>query len=177
MQVPLQITIRDIDHSDAVEQRIRKKAEKLNVFSDKIISCHVVVELTKHHQNSDKLHNVRITLTLPGKELVVNHNEQENLFMAIRDAFSDMVRQVEESAHKLHGDVKAHAPIIEGKIVRLFQEDSFGFIVTADGDEYYFNVDNVVHPKFHKLKVGMEVHFIEAMGKEGPQAHRVSAKV
>lgn len=176
MQVPLQITIRNIDHSKAVEERIRQKAEKLNIFSDQIISCHVVVELTRNNKNQGNLHNVRINLTVPNKELVVNHNEQENLYMAIRDAFNDMVRQLEEAARMLHGEVKYHPDLLQGEIVRLFKDDDFGFIATPDGEEYYFNANNVVHPKFQRLTVGTPVHFISAMGDEGPQAHRVKAK-
>ena len=176
MQVPLQITIRDIEHSEFVEQKIRKKAEKLNFFSDQIISCHVVVEVTQDHKHKGKLYNVRINLTMPGKELAVNHNLQENLYMSIRDAFNDMTRQLEETTRRIHGEVKMHPDLLQGKIVRIFANDEFGFIATASGDEYYFNSDNVVHNRFHQLKVGAEVNFIEAMGDEGPQAHRVSSR-
>lgn len=176
MQVPLQITIRDIDHSDAVEARIRKKAEKLNIFSDQIISCHVVVEQTQRHQNRGRLHNVRINLTLPNKELVVNRNEEEDIYVAIREAFNDMERQVEETTRMIHGEVKTHPDLMQGQIVRLFREDDFGFIATPNGDEYYFNADNVVHPNFNRLTVGTPVNFVSAMGDEGPQAHHVRAK-
>lgn len=176
MQVPLQITIRDIDHSDAVEQRIRQKAEKLNLYSDRIISCHIVVEQTMRHKHQGKLHNIRINLTVPGKELFVNRNEQEDLYVAIRDAFDDMARKLEEETQKIKGEVKSHPELIHGRIARIFKDDDFGFIETENGDEYYFNAANVVHPNFDKLEVGTEVHFIEAMGDEGPRAHRVSAK-
>src|SRR3990167_4067857 len=160
MQVPLQVTIRDIDHSEAVENRIRQKAEKLNIFSDHIISCHVVVELTRNNRNQGNLHNVRITLTLPHKELTVNRNAQENLYMAIRDAFNDMTRQVEEVTRIQHGEIKTHPDLMHGEIVRLFKEEDFGFIASFDGEEYYFNAANVVHPKFDRLSVGTPVYFI-----------------
>ena len=176
MQVPLQITLRDIDHSDAIEQRIRKKAQKLTQYSDQIISCQVVLESTQRHKHQGKLHNVRINLTLPGKELVVNHNEAEDLYVGIRDAFDDMMRQVEEAMRIRHGEIKAHPELLQGEVVRLFREDDFGFIATPDGEEFYFNASNVVHPSFERLEVGTPVHFIEVMGDEGPQAHRVRAR-
>ncbi|MBI5783090.1 MAG: HPF/RaiA family ribosome-associated protein, partial [Gammaproteobacteria bacterium] len=44
MQIPLQITLKDMPQSEAVESRIREKAEKLNRFHERIISCRVVVE-------------------------------------------------------------------------------------------------------------------------------------
>jgi ribosome-associated translation inhibitor RaiA len=37
MQIPLQISFRNMDPSPAVEERIRKKAAKLQRFHDRII--------------------------------------------------------------------------------------------------------------------------------------------
>ena len=75
MQIPLQITFHGIDHSDAVEERIREKVAKLEQFFDRITSCRVAVERT--HKNSSNLHQkgedfqVRIDMVVPGSELVV----------------------------------------------------------------------------------------------------------
>ena len=44
MQVPLQITVRDLPHSDALDARIRDKAAKLGEFNRNIISGRVTVE-------------------------------------------------------------------------------------------------------------------------------------
>ena len=44
MPIPLQISFRNMDPSPAVEARIRKKAEKLERFHDRIIGCTVVVD-------------------------------------------------------------------------------------------------------------------------------------
>ncbi|WP_264770159.1 HPF/RaiA family ribosome-associated protein [Coxiella burnetii] len=176
MQVPLQITLRNIDPTPAIEDRIHKKADKLSQYSDQIISCHIVVELPKRHQHQGKLNNVRINLTLPGKEFAVNRNEVEDLYVAIRDAFDDMARKVEEEMRMRMGHVKTHPELLQGEIVRLFKEKDFGFIATPDGEEFYFNAGNVVHPTFEKLEVGTTVQFIEAIGDDGAQAHRVSAK-
>lgn len=176
MQVPLQITLRDIEHSDAVEKLIRQKVKKLNRFCDQIISCQVVIEYTQRHQHSGKLYNVRINLTVPKKELIANHNNEEDLYVGIHEAFDDMMRQLEEVKQIRSGDVKSHPELLHGEVARIFKEDDFGFIVTPDGDEFYFNANNVIHPSFERLEVGTPVRFIEAMGDEGPQAHRVSAK-
>lgn len=175
MQVPLQITMRNIDHSVAVEQRIRDKASKLDQFSDHIISCEVVVEQSQAFRKSGVLYNVRLHVSLPRKDLVVNHNEQENLYLAIREAFDNMVRQVEEADQIMDGDVKFHPPVVQGEIIRLFDE-GFGFIRDGVGDEYYFNKDNLVNHTFQHLQVGMPVHFIESVGDEGLRACRVSVR-
>ena len=44
MKQPLQITFRDIPHSDALEAEIRDKAGKLDQFYDRIMACRVIVE-------------------------------------------------------------------------------------------------------------------------------------
>lgn len=175
-QVPLQITFRDMAHSAAIEQKVREKANRLSKFSDKIISCNVVVELTTKHKHQGKLHNVRINVATPGKELVANRNEQEDFYVALRDAFDDMVRQLERRTEISHREVKAHSEVLHGEVVRIFKDQDFGFIATPDGEEFYFNASNVTHPHFEKLTVGTPVHFIEAMGDDGLQAHRVSAR-
>ncbi len=177
MQVPIQITMREVEQSEAVQERIKSRAKKLDQFFDKVISCKVVAELHQGHRQTGKLYNVRVNVRVPGKELVANRNEQDNLYKAIRDAFDDMDRQVEEQAKIINGEVKTHVGLSNGEIVRLFDDDQFGFIeATATGEEFYFNADNVVHPKFKFLRVGMPVQFVEKIGDDGPRACRVSAR-
>jgi len=109
MQIPLQVTFRDMEHSDAVETRIREKAEKLQRYYDRIMGCRVVVEMPQRHKHQGKLHSVRIDLTVPGAELVANHTQHEDVYVAIRDAFDAMSRQLEDYARKQRGEVKTHA--------------------------------------------------------------------
>lgn len=113
MQVPLEITFRGIPHSDAVEARIREKAAKLEHFSDRIISCHVVVEAEHHHQHHGNLYHIRIDISLPHKQIVVSrehHDRQahEDVYVALRDAFDAAKRQLEEHMRIQRGEVKHH---------------------------------------------------------------------
>ena len=110
MQLPLQITIRNIEHSEALEMRIRDKAKKLDEFFDHIMSCRVVVETPHKHHHQGKQFNVRIDIGVPGNEIVVNRDHAEDVYVALRDAFDAAKRQLEEYARKLHGNVKAHKP-------------------------------------------------------------------
>lgn len=172
MQVPAQITFRGLDHSEAVKEHIEEKTNKLQQFCHNMIACHVVLEFENKNQHRGNLHNTRLTITVPGRELVTTHNDHEDLYVSIRMAFDDMTRQLEEYIRDLR-DGKNHQPMIYGKIVRLFNGDGFGFIESEDGTEFYFNANHVAHPDFHKLSVGMPVHFVQEMGHDGPQAHRV----
>ena len=109
MKIPLQITFRHFPTSDALEARIREKAAKLERFFPNIMSCHVVVEEQRRHQHQGRLFNVSIDLRIPGHELVVNMERDEDAFVAVRDAFRDARRQLEEGARLMRGDVKTHS--------------------------------------------------------------------
>lgn len=173
MQQPVQITFKDLNQSGELTELINEKTDKLQQFFENIISCHIVVEQTQKHKNQGKLNNVRINLGVPGKELIVTNNERENVYIAVRDAFDNLRRQLEDYARILHGEVKPRGEFIHGKIARLFED--FGFIEGTDGSEYYFNADNLAHPKFDKLTIGAHVRFVEAVGDDGLLAHRISA--
>lgn len=174
MQIPLQITLRDMPPSEAVETRIREKAQKLDSFYDRIMSCRVVVETPQRHQHQGKLHSVRIDLSVPGAELVVNRVEHEDIYVAIRDAFNAIGRKLEDYARRQRGDVKIHDVPHHGRITKIFPAQGYGFIETPDRRELYFNRDSVVEPEFEQLEIGAEVSYVEEQGKEGPQARRVS---
>jgi ribosomal subunit interface protein len=121
MTIPLQISFRNMEPSPAVEARIRKKAEKLERFHDRIIGCTVVVEAPHRHHHKGKLYTVRVDISVPGKDVVVDRAKPENhahedVYVAIRDAFNAATRRLEDQMRKMRGDVKTHAgpPPAEG---------------------------------------------------------------
>lgn len=175
MQLPLQVTFRDVPHSAALEDQITRKAEKLNQFYSRITSCRVVVELVQKHHHQGKLYNVRLDITVPGEELPVTHGCNENVFLALRETFAVARRRLEEFARLQKGDGKnghfAKIPLC-GRIARIFNDEGYGFIETEDGSDVYFH-HSVVKPAFEHLTIGMPVHFLEEMGEKGPQASRV----
>lgn len=175
MQIPLQITMRDMDRSDALDTAIREHAVKLEQFHSRITRCRVTVEQMRKHHQQGRHFAVKIDLRLPGKEIVATRDHDEDVYIAVRDAFDSAKRQLEETARELRGDVKTHAPELRGKVARLRLDEGYGFIETGDGRELYFSRDNVVHPSFEQLEPGTVVQFIEELAAEGPQAKRVSA--
>ncbi len=110
MQIPLQITIRDVEHSEALEAHIREKAKKLDEFFNHIMSCRVVVEVPHKHHQQGKQYNVRLDIGVAGGEIAVNRDHSEDVYVALRDAFDVANRQLEDYARKLRGDVKTHEP-------------------------------------------------------------------
>jgi len=110
MQIPLQITVRDMEHSAELDAHIRAKVQKLDEFFDHITSCRVVVEMPHKHHHQGKQFNVRIDIGVPGSEIVVDHDHHEDVYVALRDAFDAAKRQLEDYARKLRGDTKSHEP-------------------------------------------------------------------
>ena len=115
MKIPLQISFRDIEHSDAVEARIREKVEKLELYFDRITSCRVVVEAPHRHNHKGKLYHVRVDLTLPGEEIVVARDPKdahahEDIYVAIRDSFEAARRQLKKHVRQLRQSRHKPAP-------------------------------------------------------------------
>lgn len=174
MQLPVQIQFRGMEASDALEASARSHAHKLESFAPDIMSCRVAIELEQKHQHQGRPYGVRIDLMLPGHELVVNRVQDEDVYVALRDAFDRMRRQLEDVVRQRRGQEKQHAQPMHGELVRLDGERGFGFIRTPDGDEYYFGRDNVAGTPFENLQAGSAVQFIADRGGEGLQARRVS---
>jgi len=105
MKLPLQITSRNVSLSESAEQSIREKAAKLDQFYDQIMGCRVLVESPHRHQQHGNQYNVRLDITVPGSEIVIKREENEDLYVAIRDAFDAARRKVKEHSAKLK-DVK-----------------------------------------------------------------------
>lgn len=174
MLLPVQITSKEFVLTPAIEAHIRKKTEKLNRFFNRVSSCRVVIDLPKKHQNHGRLYSVRIDVTVPGKELVVNHKHEKDIYIAIREAFNAITRQVEEYSQKRHGRVKTHSDVKHGYITRVIANEGYGFINGNDGIEYYFSLTNTGTLHFNRLVAGDAVEFIAEVLNDGWQAHHVT---
>ena len=176
MQIPLQITVRDMAASPSLEERIRSKAEELERFHPRITHCRVTVSESHKHHHQGRQFEVRIDVRVPGHaEVVVTRQHDEDVYVALRDAFGATTRRIEDVLREQRGSVKAHDTPQHGTVKRVVRDEGFGFIETGDGRELYFSRDNVVHPVFEHLEPGMEVQFIESASDEGLQAKRVSS--
>ncbi len=178
MQLPLQISFHHIPASAAVEDKIRERVAKLDKLYERIMSCRVVVDSPHRHQHKGKLYQVRIDLTVPNGELVVNrcasqHQAHEDIYVAIRDAFDRAERQLQAYARHRRNEVKTHEIPPHGWIAELYPEDGYGFITTPDGREIYFHQNSLLNGDFSQLEVGLDVRFAETVGEQGPQASTV----
>jgi ribosomal subunit interface protein len=174
MRLPLQVRFKNIPPSEAIEASIYEKASKLDRFNQRIMSCRVVVDSPQRRHRQGKLYDIRIDITVPGKEIAVNREENEDVYVAIRDAFDSAYRKLEEQRRRERGVVKTHVEPPTGRVSKLFPDEQYGFIQSGDGGEIYFHRNSVLNGDFSKMKMGTEVSYLEEQGKEGPQAIRVT---
>lgn len=101
MQIPLEISFQDMGHSDTVETSVRERVAKLEQLSNEITSCHVFISAPHKNHQKGNLFEVRIEVRVPGTELAVSNNPgdihaHEDAYVAIRDAFDAMQRQIKK---------------------------------------------------------------------------------
>ncbi len=95
MQLPLQITVRDIPQSPALDALIREKAAKLETLHSRVTSCRVVVSSEGRHRTQGREITVRLDLRVPDHEIVVTRDHHEDAYVAVREAFDDAARQLQ----------------------------------------------------------------------------------
>jgi cold shock CspA family protein/ribosome-associated translation inhibitor RaiA len=196
MLLPVQVTFRNIQDMAGLEEMVKKEAAKLERFYDRITSCRVVVERPQRAK-SGKLFHVRIDLGLPTGELVIKHTptlhgtlqdikteksrrEAESVLVhktpqrAIREAFREMRRRLQDYSRRQEGFVKNIPKLAEGEVKEIFPKEGYGFLETTDDREIYFNEASVLHGHFDRLRAGTRVRFAEEMGDKGPQASTVN---
>lgn len=98
MDLPLQITWRGVARSEGLDAAIRDKAAKLQQFHEHILRCRVVVELAGRRKNQGNPYAVRVELKLPGGEITVNREHDQDVHVALRDAFEAARRRLQDFA-------------------------------------------------------------------------------
>jgi ribosome-associated translation inhibitor RaiA len=176
MQSPPEITFRGFPPSDAMEAKIRDRILRLERLHGRIMRCRVIVECEHRHQTKGNLFQVHIDLTVPGNELVVSRDpnqdqSHEDPYVALRDAFDAMERRLESFTRRRRGDVKSHAVPALGLVSEITPD--FGRIDTPDGRSLYFHRNSVVNNAWDSLEVGTPVHYLETEEDEGPKATTV----
>lgn len=180
MQVPLELTFRDMETSQPIADLVQEKTAKLEQVCDYMTSCHVVINQPHSHQRSGNPYRVVIDVRVPpGHEIVVrkdpaDSDQHEPLESVVRNAFEATRRQLTELVDKQHEDVKKHPTTEAGAIVReVYPADRFGFLRTIDNREIYFHANSLQNKTIDDLKVGAAVRYVEETGDKGPKATTV----
>jgi ribosomal subunit interface protein len=96
MQIPLQITMREMDRSDALDAAIQDQVAKLERVRDRITRCRVTIEQVARHHQQGRHFAVKVDLRIPDHEIVAS-DDHEDVYVALRDAFESARRQLEQT--------------------------------------------------------------------------------
>ncbi len=182
MQTPVEVAFRHYEPSDQVRAEIVAQARRLEKFSARITSCHIVVTGPQNRRRNGDVFDVELRIAMPNhKDIIVdncrdNAPEREHALVAIRQAFNAARRQIEDAERDMRGEVKIHAPETpqaRGRVKKLMPVGEYGFIEADDGREIYFHRKAVANKAFGRLNVGDEVRFVEDEGLRGQQAKSV----
>lgn len=180
MQIEPRVSYHHVQPSEPLNALIRSKTKELERFYGRVTGCQVYVERPGfHHRKGKGAHyRVRIELTVPGRILVVGRDPMlttphEDPYLAVNEAFHAVRRRLQGYARRVRGEVKSRVGPPHGRIARLFPRAGYGFLLTPDNREIYFNRASVLNNGFNRLKLGDEVRFFEQRGEKGPQASTV----
>jgi ribosomal subunit interface protein len=109
MLKPVEVVFQGVDGSQAVEKHVRDEVAKLERLHPQVTRCRVTIGLPHNRQQQGKLFDIHIELAVPGKELMVNQAPgQEDMYVALRDAFDIARRQLDDHVRAQRGEVKHH---------------------------------------------------------------------
>jgi ribosome-associated translation inhibitor RaiA len=108
MKLPLDLRFMGMAPSQALEEAVKAKVAQLDRFGPDVMACRVTIEQDHKHSHQGRPFAVRIDVTLPGHELAVNRVQDEDAYVALRDAFDAARRKVEDSVRIRRGEVKQH---------------------------------------------------------------------
>lgn len=106
MQPVITLTFHHLDHSGALEDRARKVGSRLGKFGEQISRCHMTLEGPGNRSDGARApYTVKIDLTVPNAQihadsLAVNGAGHEDIILALRDAFNNARRQLQDLKRK-----------------------------------------------------------------------------
>jgi len=107
MTTLVEVNFHGIEKSEAVEQRVREKVAKLKKHFSRITTCRVAIEVPQRTAEKPKVYQIKIEIGVPGHSAIVVSHERigshanEELPLAIRDAFEAALRKIDGISAKL----------------------------------------------------------------------------
>ena len=107
MSTPVEVHFHEIEKSEAVEQRVRDKVAKLEKHFGRMTSCRIAIEVPQRTAQKPKVYQIKIEIGVPRRApVVISHmrkgsHANEELSLAIRDAFEAALRKVDGMAAKI----------------------------------------------------------------------------
>lgn len=182
MDRPLDIAFHNLQSSPSVEAEIRQHVEKLEARYGHLTGCRVSVEALHQQHQTGNLYEVHITLSVPGRDLVVSrepHRAKQryahpDVRTSVRDAFKAAEKQLEAYKGRQRDDVSTPSSgALSGQVALIEAGADHGFLIDNTGTQLYFHRDSVTNGRFENLSRGDHVHYVPEASGIGPIAAKV----
>jgi hypothetical protein len=137
MTTPTTVTFPGTQTSPWLEAEILRRARRLSVICDEILSCRVVVSIPHRHHRRGNRFSLRIELAVPGEELAITRDAnvhsvvkdldqqawskrfdveaaRRDVRLVMTDAFDAARRRLRDYAQLRRREVKRHQPPVRG---------------------------------------------------------------
>ena len=122
MQLPVHIRFAGLAPSEAIERAIRQKVRHAERLHPSIIAWRVTVEQDHKHRHQGRPFGVRLEASLTGREVVVTRVHDEDVYVALRDAFDTLQQQLGSSPTVDRDRIDSH---LDPGPARQSQADAF----------------------------------------------------
>ena len=168
----LQVEGRKLDIRKSWQDKIEEEKERLVRHHPGLVHhLRVTVEGTSQHKEGG--YELVVVASVPNDTVVVKR-KGETVRPLLGEAFDTLGKQLKELQRKRRQTIKeaepAGATICTGSIKSLFPFESYGFIVTPQGQEIYFHENALKDITMQQLVEGDQVRFGEGEGDKGPTA-------
>lgn len=106
MKLPLDIRFLDIAHSDALEASVRARVSHIERVCPDVMAWRVTIGQEHRHQQQGRPFTVRVDVTIPGQELAITRAHDEDVYVAMRDAFDAAQRKLEDTVRARRDQVQ-----------------------------------------------------------------------
>ncbi len=107
MKLPLELVVRDATLPAGLRDEIAALASRLEHFCAKIMRCRVTVTGPGRHAHGRW--SIKLDMTVPGREILVNRQDGDDLPEALREAFAAAGRRLEDYVRRRRGFVKSES--------------------------------------------------------------------
>lgn len=100
MKLPATIVYRNLEASDALNEKIQRRVNKLLGLCEQLCVQRVVINAPHHHQHKGNALTVSLELNQAGKALNLSHSHDQ-AHLAVRELFNTAERVVKEQSARL----------------------------------------------------------------------------
>lgn len=96
MKIPLDLRFLGLSPSQAVEAAVHARVAHIERICPDVMAWRVTIDQEHKHQHQGRPFSVRVDITVPGQELAITRAHDEDVYVALRDAFDAAQRKLED---------------------------------------------------------------------------------